>query len=165
MVKLTDEVVHQIVNLIEEHPDFTLKQVKDHLEVPITVTSLSRALDGRLITMKKLEDCPGERNSLAVKEARSEYAEWYMKHGINRTLIYVDETCFNIFTKRTRGRAVRGRPAVRQIGGQRGPNLNLVMAVAAGAGVVYFDIHVHRGCMTNKQIRCLKVCLNHFTVL
>ena len=83
-VKLTDEVVHQIVNLIEEHPDFTRKQVKDHLEVPISVTSISRALDGRLIsTMKKLEDSPVRRNSLAVKEARSEYAEWYMKHEIN----------------------------------------------------------------------------------
>ncbi len=147
-VKLTEDVISRIIDIIERHPDFTLRQVKEELGETLSVTSISRGLDCRLITMKKLEDCPAQRNSPRVKEARSTYAQWYLEGGLNKTLIYVDETSFNVFTKRTRGRAVRGRPAVRQIGGQRGPNLNLVMAVASGAGVVYYELQ--RGTMTGQ---------------
>ena len=147
-VKLTEDVLQQIIALVEQHPDFTLVQIKELLPAPISLTSICRALDGQFVTMKKLITCPTERNTQRVKETRSEYASWYLDHGINRTLVYVDETCFNIFTKRTRGRSLKGQPAVRQIGGSRGPNLNLVMAVSPGAGVVYYELH--RGSMTSK---------------
>ena len=147
-VKVTEDVINIIIDIIERHPDFTLRQVKEQLREPLSVTSISRGLDCRLITMKKLEDCPTQRNSLRVKEARSAYAQWYLEDAVNKTQIYVDETSFNVFTKRTRGRSVRGQPAVRQIGGQRGPNLNLVMAIATGAGVIYYELQ--RGTMTGE---------------
>ncbi len=67
----------------------------------------------------------------------------------DRTLIYVDESSFNLFTRRTRGRAVRGRPAVRQLNFERGRNLNLCLAVAAEVGVVYFELQ--RGTMTKEK--------------
>lgn len=145
-VKLTDDIINRIVEIVERHPDYTLRQVRDELGEPLSVTSISRGLDGRFITMKKLEDCPLQRNSQRVKEARSSYAQWYLDGGLGATLIYVDESSFNVFTRRTRGRSARGQPAVRQLGGQRGPNLNLVMAIASGAGVVYYELR--RGTMT-----------------
>lgn len=145
-VKLTEDVINRIVDAVERHPDYTLRQIQEELDEPLSITSISRALDGRFMSMKKLEDCPAQRNSARVKEARSSYAQWYLEAGINQTLIYVDETSFNVYTKRTRGRSERGQPAVRQIGGQRGPNLNLVMAIASGAGVVYYELQ--RGTMT-----------------
>lgn len=147
-VRLTPAVVNEIVDLVEQHPDFTLEQIRGQLQVSLSIATISRALDSQLITMKKLEDCPAKRNSLSTRENRSQYAEWYLETGINRTLVYVDETCFNIYTKRTRGRAVKGRPAVRQVSGYRGPNLNLVMAISARAGVVYYELQ--RGCMTSE---------------
>ena len=112
--------------------------------VDLSTTSIARALDGQLVTMKKLQDCPAQRNSPRVKRDRVQYAEWYLQQAVLpvTTLIYVDETCFNLFTKRSRGRAVAGQPAIRQLQYERGRNLNLVMAVAvaAAAGVVYFEL-------------------------
>lgn len=140
VLKLTPAVIQNIVQLVERHPDFTLVQIQKFCETPLSITSISRALDGQLISVKKLEDCPMRRNAQDVKEARSGYAEWYLNGGLSKTIIYVDETCFNIFTKRTRGRSRIGTTAVRQIGGQRGPNLSLIMAVASGVGIVYFEL-------------------------
>lgn len=147
-VKLADDVVSEIVGLVERHPDYTLEQIRAQLQFPLSVASISRALEKQLITMKKLEDCPVNRNSLVTKQKRSSYAEWYLKTAVNRTLVYFDETCFNIYSKRTRGRALQGRPAVRQVNGYRGPNLNLVMAISARVGVVYYELQ--RGCMTSE---------------
>ena len=69
----------------------------------------------------------------------------------DRTLVYVDETCFNLFTRRTRGRSQVGRPAVRQLQFTRGRNLNLCLAVAADVGIVYYEIR--RGTNTKQDFR------------
>ena len=182
-VKLTPEVVQLVVEMVERQPDITLKVIKDNLEVAVppvmvSVTSISRALDGQLITTKKLQDCPVQRNSVRIKRDRAVYAAWYLAQGkhsfqlfckymyitlhvhhvsvekpvdAQNTLIFVDESCFNIFTRRTRGRAALGQPAVRQLNFDRGANLNLVMAVAPGTGVVYYELQ--RGTMTGQRFQ------------
>ena len=50
-------------------------------------------------------------------------------------LVYVDKPSFNICTKWTRDRATQGQAVVRQVKEFRGPNLNLVMAVASEIGI------------------------------
>ena len=181
-VKLTPEVVQLVFEMVERQRDITLKVNKDNLEaaVPpamVSVTSISRALYGQLITTKKLQDCPVQRNSVRIKGDRAVYAAWYLaqgcpciiKYSVNictlhmhrvwvekpvdaqNTLIFVDESCFNIFTRRTGGRAALGQPAVRQLNFDRGANLNLVMAVAPGTGVVYYELQ--RGTMTGQRFQ------------
>ena len=54
-------------------------------------------------------------------------------------LIYVDESGFNLWTARTRGRARRGARAVRVVNGQRGANFTLILAVSSQRGVIYSD--------------------------
>ncbi|GFN74868.1 Dde superfamily endonuclease [Plakobranchus ocellatus] len=50
-------------------------------------------------------------------------------HEVQETeFIFIDEAGINIWTKRTRGRAVRGRRAVRVVQGRRGPNLTMTFA-------------------------------------
>ena len=67
-VVLTDDVVARIVDIVEGNPAFTLRQIKDALNgVDISLSSIARALDGALITMKKLEDAPVERNLPRIK--------------------------------------------------------------------------------------------------
>ena len=124
-VKMTD-VVERIVQYVEHQPDITLKSISEKLAateppVHVSVTSIARALDGQLITTKKLQDCPAHRNSPRVKADRVVYAQWYLQH-INDVHVYVDETCFNLFTHRTRGRSKRGEPAFRQLRFERGRN-------------------------------------------
>ena len=109
-VKLSEKVVQNIVSMIHEKPDITLKKMKQKWfarqpSVDLSTTSIARALDGQLVTMKKLQDCPAQRNSLRVKRDRVHYAEWYLQQAVLpvTTLIYVDETCFNLFTERSLG--------------------------------------------------------------
>ena len=73
-------MVDRIVTLVENQPDTTLKVIKEKLAagpagVHLSVTSIGRTLDGRLITMKKLQDLPAERNAPRVKAERAAYAE------------------------------------------------------------------------------------------
>ena len=58
---------------------------------------------GQLITTKKLEPTPAERNRVDMKLARKAHAEWLIAEDPH--LIYIDESGFNLWTSRTRGRS------------------------------------------------------------
>ena len=70
--------------------------------------------------MKMVRDCPAERNSERVKGARRAYSEWMIDEGIGKHRVYIDECGYNLWTRRTYGRAVVGERANRIVGGQRG---------------------------------------------
>ena len=118
-VILTENLIQNLVNIVEAHPAYTLRQIKAEL---------------------------GD-----VQIIRRIYSQWYMENAVQRTCIYIDETSFNLWTRRTRGRAIQGQRAVRQVLGSRGPNLNLVMAISPGTGVVYHELA--RGTMTSLKFQ------------
>ncbi|KAG7163762.1 putative DDE superfamily endonuclease domain-containing protein 9 [Homarus americanus] len=103
--------------------------------------TLSRYLEGELISLKMSRDSPTERNSPAVKEARHAYATWMLATGLQQQLVYIDETGFNLWTKRTYGRARRGEHVHRAVGGQRGRNTTVIAAIAEHCGIRYHEIH------------------------
>ena len=163
-IKVTPAIVQLLVNMVEQTPDLTLKAMKERLAtdagVQVSISSIARALDRQLISMKKLQDCPAQRNSIRTKTLRAAYAEWYLlKQDAGKVLVYVDESCFNVFTRRTRGRAAVGQPAFRQVQFEQGKNLNIVMAVASGVGVVYFELQ--RGTMTKERYQYFLDNLEH----
>jgi len=97
-------------------------------------------LDGQQITMKKLDDASVERNSLATKEKRREYAAWLAAEGVNQNMVYLDECGFNLHTRRTSGGARVGQRAVRQVAASRGKHLNLLMAISPAVGIIFHEI-------------------------
>ena len=66
--------------------------------------------------------------------------EWMKDIGSQLHLLYIDETGFNIWTSRTRGRSRVGQPAVRQVEGQRGRNITVSLAVSPRYGLVHSKI-------------------------
>ncbi|XP_042221342.1 uncharacterized protein LOC121865851 [Homarus americanus] len=86
-------------------------------------------------------DPPAERNSPAVREARHAYATWMLATGLQQQLVYIDETGFNLWTKRTYGRARCGERVHRAVGGQRGRNTTVIAAIAEHCGILYHEIH------------------------
>ena len=50
-----------------------------------------------------------------------------LQEGVNQNLVFVDEAGFNLYIRRTRGRASIGQRAVRQMAGSRGKNLNIII--------------------------------------
>ena len=132
--KVDDEMKAAMVDIIEQHPSYTLKQIREELQrlLPqkpvISVSTVAHVLDGALIRMKTLENIPQDRNNIRIKNERYNYANWMMAEGVGRNLVYLDEAGFNLFTRRTRGRARIGQRAVRQVGNSRGRHLTLLMA-------------------------------------
>ena len=96
-------VVHAVV---EDHPDFTIRNINRELRsrLPqsptVSETTISGILDGLLITTKKLEDTPAERNSDGTKEQRHAFATWLMHEVQETEFIFIDEAEIKIWMKR-----------------------------------------------------------------
>ena len=78
--KVSDEMRREVLDIVELHPYFTIQRINAELRVrlprapEVSRTALSNILDGLLITTKKLEDAPAERNSERTKEQRHQFA-------------------------------------------------------------------------------------------
>lgn len=147
---LDNETLDLIVLLLEADPLMTIRRIIEEVRAlwprkPIfSRMTLCRALEGEMISIKVTRDVPAERNSPRVKEARRAYAEWLLNEAMNTPRVYVDETGFNLWTKRTYGRALVGHRANRIVGGQRGRNATVIAAIAERAGVLYHEVHFGR---------------------
>ena len=145
--KIDDESLDFLVMMIEATPTITINELNQALRESFPAkphvcdSTVSRALDASLITLKKCENVPQDRNSAAVKEARVQYAHYMYEEGLQKHRIYIDETGFHLYTKRMYGRAARGERAIRVVGGQRGGNISLIAAISDVAGLVYYEMH------------------------
>lgn len=145
-VKMNADMKLYLVGLVENKPTITLQEMKNQMELNnpewpvVTVQCIAKALDGELISLKQLRNCPQQRNSEVVKIARRDYMLWWSEEAEHDTLVYVDEMGFNLWTSRTQGRARLGERAVRQIARQRGQNVTVTLAVSPLHGLVYNSI-------------------------
>ena len=62
------------------------------------------------------------------------------EEGLNKHRIYVDETGFNLWTKRAYGRARMGERVNRVVRGQRGNNITVIVAISDQVGVLYYEV-------------------------
>lgn len=80
--KIDDESLDFLVLMIEAVPTITLNELNQALREAfptkphVCVSTISRALDAALITIKKCENVPHDRNSPAVKEVRVQFAHY-----------------------------------------------------------------------------------------
>ena len=100
--KVTNDMRQAAVDIIDEHPEFTLDQINAELRrrhpqgAPISRTTLASVLSGQLIVLKKLEDAPTDRNSIQVKDLRFDFADWLMREGLQHNLVFIDEAGLNL---------------------------------------------------------------------
>lgn len=144
---LDNETLDLIVLLLEANPEITLRRLLEEvralwpLKPAFSRMTLCRALEGEMFSVKMTYDVPADRNSVRVKEDRRAYAEWLLNEAMNTPRVYVDETGFNLWTKRTYGRSRVGTRVNRVVGGQRGRNATVIAAIADGGGVLYHEVH------------------------
>lgn len=157
--KLDAEIGNALVAIVEEHPGFTLRQINQELQsrLPdkphLSLTTLCRGLEARLLVLKKLEDSVAERNSERVKERREAYAQWLLMNGVNNKLVFLDECGINLWTGRTRGRALRRSRAVRVVPARRGRNFTVIFAVGHTRGLLFHEIF--EGGMTRERFHSI----------
>ena len=146
--KLDNESIDLLVMCIEENPQLTLNQLNSILrdtwpdKRQVSISTILRGLQGALISIKKVVPQPADRNSAEVKAARSAYANWRMQLNPRTKVIYVDETGYNLYTMRTRGRAAVGERAIRTVCGSKGANTSVIAAISDqhADGVLYYEI-------------------------
>ena len=138
---MTDEQLEYLIEQIEENPSLTLEQLRERLvghfadarRHPSTST-IARRLHNALITLKKIEAAPFERNSALTVERRREYAIWWDSPegppaNPETFFVYCDESGYNLHTRRNCGRSRRGTVARRVLPSGPGPNISVIAAI------------------------------------
>ena len=117
--KINRETLSYLIKLIESRAeDITLHEMKDALiqekGLTVSVATIARCLEGSLITLKKMELVPMNRNSEENKISRRQHASWLQtQYELGAQFCYIDECGFGIYTARSQGRSVRGLPGRR----------------------------------------------------
>ena len=113
-VKVDAEMREMISEIIAENPAATLVAINSELRqrLPskpcISNNYVAQICRGMFYTVKKLES-PAARNSERVKQQRKEYARWFIEFELTKPrVVYINESGFNVWIQRTRGRARRG---------------------------------------------------------
>jgi transposase len=141
--KLNAQHVETMVSWLEWNPQLTLSAIRDRIEdemgVVVTIQTVSNRLDGSLITLKKVHNLPVGVNTAANKLLRRDYiAQLLQLTGANKIIVYVDETNFNLFCRRTVGRALRGNRSVVRLPNSKGPNLQIIGAITS-TGLLHWE--------------------------
>ncbi|RQM20196.1 hypothetical protein B5M09_011808 [Aphanomyces astaci] len=122
---------------VEFDCQITLAELKARIQVDydivISETSLHRALEERVFTYKDLHYELLQLNDESFKNKRSEYVQQLREHIIQgKVPIWIDETNFNLFTFRTKGRSKKNTRAKFVRGcSQKGKNLHIIGAISA----------------------------------
>lgn len=94
-------------------------------------------MTGRLYSLKKVHVEPATMNNEVNKRKRATYVNTlnrYIQQG--RQVIWLDETNFNLFCRRTKGRSRIGERAVQKVPASRGKNIHLLGAISATGKVL-----------------------------
>jgi transposase len=109
----------------------------------VSTATVAKHLENQLISVKiagKDADVPLERNRPENINRRQDYANWLTNLGVTDRIVYIDESGYNIFTRRTQGRAPIGDRVRRRVCGSRGRNINVMLAISADIGLVHAEI-------------------------
>nr|CAI5861856.1 unnamed protein product [Callosobruchus analis] len=88
--------------------------------------------------MKQVHKQPISMNSEENKRKRAEYTALNRYIELGKQIVLIDETNFNLFCRRTRGRSRVGVRAVQHLPAARGPNVHLIGAMSP-AGFVTME--------------------------
>ena len=95
-----------------------------------------------LISLKLARPLAVGRNRPDKIQSRFEYANWFLNIGVVGHCVFIDECGYNIWTAKSYGRAAAGERAYRQVCGQRGRNVTIVISVSPRAGLVHHSVQI-----------------------
>lgn len=134
------EDIERCVDVIEEHPTFTLQEIEQASEdagnPPVSLTTIENYLADEVITYKDVEYRTVDRNSPETKAKRIEYVNNLENVGFAHSIIYIDEVGYSIGTRRKRGRAPIGQPAIVELPALQSQNVSVCCAVDGTHGLI-----------------------------
>ena len=152
--KLTEENIDVIQQWVEAECQLTLEEFKarifNELNIEVAVSTIHRALDGRAFTFKDVHCEPLQMNTDEAKERRLLYVRQLRALvAEGKVPIWIDETNFNLFSARSKGRSRRNVRAVAPRNApQKGKNLHIIGSMCAQG--FFFAEHM-RGAYRNDR--------------
>ncbi|KAG3125005.1 hypothetical protein C6341_g25952 [Phytophthora cactorum] len=133
-----------LVEYLEENCQYKLSQMRDMLlfdfGVFIGTSLISKKMCGELDTAKQVRVEPKTCNSAVNIDQRRVFYEPLLEHERKLSfIVYYDETNFNLYCKRTQGRAPVDQRAVVKLPPSNGANLKMQCAVSAEVGLVHYE--------------------------
>lgn len=166
-IKITNEHRVFIESYIEENPRITLKQLRDKFQnnhqIVVSTECLRKHLDGLLYTLKDIRREPERANVESNKIKRCDYVHKLLEHQSNNTpILYMDETNFNLYISRTKGRSKKGTRCTHITAGSRGSNIHVIGCIG-NMGLIHHEIR--RGAFKKPEAkefmrRCLRNAQN-----
>ena len=131
---LNESEIEDILDWIAVDSTITLEwmcmRVKAEFGKEVSKSTLGRYLDCRLITMKKLHLVSETMNTWENKRKRKHFVFKLLQYEAEgKTIIWIDETNFNLYCNQTRGRSPRGTRAKLMVASSPGPNLHIIGAM------------------------------------
>ena len=141
--KKTNQAVQKMQEVLEQNCLATLEDLQrillEELNVNVCKSTISNWLDGQLISLKNTRNEINNMNKNENKAKRAEYMNLFFENRAEgRTIVWVDETNFNLYCKRKKGRSKIGTRASVVIPASKGANLHCIGAMTTSA-VVYFS--------------------------
>lgn len=143
-IKILEEHRVFMVLCIEENPKITLIQIKEKLEdeysINVSIECIRTHLDGLMFTLKDVRREPEKANNLENKQKRCDYVQQLLQYQAqNIPIIYMDETNFNLYVSRKKGRSLKGSRCTYIAAGSRGSNVHVIGCIGT-MGLIHHEI-------------------------
>jgi hypothetical protein len=137
-----EDILVYCLDEISKDSQITLKELvqklKDEKNIETSKSALKRALDAMDVTWKTIVKIPVNWNTPEILVARANFVTDMTVKFINRPKVFIDESGFNLHTKKKNGRALAGEPATISVV-PRKRNLTLIMAINA-EGIPHYQL-------------------------
>lgn len=140
--KKTPHIINKLVSTIEDNCLATLadlkKNISEEFSMNVCTSTIRNWLDGSLITLKNTRKVVDNMNKEENKTKRATYIEHLLQHrSEGRTLIWTDETNFNLYCKRSQGRSRIGTRASVVLPASKGANLHCIGPITSGSLLLF----------------------------
>ncbi|OWZ05982.1 Transposase [Phytophthora megakarya] len=145
-VKMTVKVLGKLEEYLDEDCRHTCEQMRDRLRsdlsVSVSTSSVHRALQGMIYSLKHLCTEKITMNKTENKNKRKEFVEELEKHASRGDMIvFQDETNFNMYLSRNEGYSRVGERATIALTSSQGSNLHVQGGVSSGTDIVLMRTH------------------------
>ncbi|KAK9717064.1 hypothetical protein QE152_g24360 [Popillia japonica] len=153
---LSEKEINTILSWLEDNCTLTLKLIKtkvlQEFHKGTCTSTIGNYLEGSMYSFKNVHKQSINMNSLKNKQKRADYVTALNNLvQAGKQIVWIDETNFNLFGRRSKGRSTKGARAVQVLPAARGPNIHLIGAVSA-AGVR--SMERRRGLFTTESANC-----------
>lgn len=136
------EIDEALSRWLEEDCTLTLNNIRNRIshdfQVNVALNTIKNWLDGKLFSLKSIRPHIGSMNSSENKRKRKEYVEKVLQcRSNNRTLIWIDETNFNLYCRRKEGRSKIGQRASIINPTCKGSNLQCIGAISSSKIIAF----------------------------